>query len=74
MKKKPQPTQEDYAAFEDFRGEVLRAQLLAEAEEQARQGGPPLTEMGLEGLNGWLEAFHAEANESGQREPEGHVD
>jgi hypothetical protein len=52
---------------------VLRAQLLAEADEQAMQGGPPLTEMGLEGLNCWLQSFHAEANESVQLEPDGCV-
>jgi hypothetical protein len=64
---KPRLTREDYAAFEDLRHEVLRA----EAEEQERQGGPPLTEMGLPAINEWLQAFHSEASQLVQRESDG---
>jgi hypothetical protein len=56
--------EEDYAAFKDFHREVLRAR----AEEQERQGGPPLTEMTLAELDKWLQEFHAEARRLAQRE------
>ncbi len=64
---KPRLTQEDYAAFDDLRREVLRA----EAEEQARQGGPPLTEMSQPAIDEWLRAFHLEASQLVQRENDG---
>jgi hypothetical protein len=70
-KVKPRPTQEDYAAFEAFRAEVLREQLREEAEEQERQGGPPLTEMSLPAIDEWLRAFHQEASQLVQRENDG---
>jgi hypothetical protein len=65
---KPRLTQEDYAAFEAFRAEVLREQLRQEAEEQEKQGGPPLTEMSLSAVDEWLKAFHVEASQLLQRE------
>ena len=68
---KPRPTQEDYAAFEAFRAEVLREQLRQEAEEQERQRGPPLTEMSLPLIDEWLKAFHVEASQLFQRENDG---
>jgi hypothetical protein len=64
-------TPEDYAAFDEFHRELLKSRLLVEAEEQARQGGPPLTEMGLPAINDWLQAFHAEIGELVKREREG---
>lgn len=54
-------TQEDYAAFADLRRESLRSQIEARALEQAREGGPPLTEMGISEINQWLREFHSEA-------------
>jgi hypothetical protein len=71
---KHRATEEDYAAFEEFRREAMKACLQEEAEQQERQGGPPLTEMNSESLNNWLRAFHAEANESLRREREGRAD
>jgi hypothetical protein len=68
---RPRLTPEDYAAFGEFHRELLKSRLLLEAEEQARQGGPPLTEMGLPAINDLLQAFHAEICELVKREREG---
>jgi hypothetical protein len=71
---RPRLTPEDYTAFKEFHREALRARLLAEAEEQARQGGPPLIEMSLQAVNDWLEAFHSEASELVKHYREGNRD